>query len=179
VSSRIDWSRLTNTDSIVALDAANKQPGVAMQTHTFQACNGVIWAEPRMIFGVDVMAHPPRIARSIAPFELRGFRHRDGREAVATHRRSACMAQALRIRIAERASDTGFVPKLVYEQAIELLIACGVAQTPAGDRAQHGAINALRAGRLWRIRSTSPRITLTPQADASPPIPRRDAPSPR
>jgi uncharacterized Ntn-hydrolase superfamily protein len=45
-------ANLTNTYSIVALDANNRQLGAAMQTHNFEACNGVIWAEP----GVAVVA---------------------------------------------------------------------------------------------------------------------------
>jgi len=43
---------MTNTYWIVAIDADNKQLGAAMQTHNFEAYNGVIWAEP----GVGVVA---------------------------------------------------------------------------------------------------------------------------
>lgn len=48
----IDFKEFTNTYSIVAFDPIRKQLGVAMQTHNFAACNGVIWAEP----GVGVVA---------------------------------------------------------------------------------------------------------------------------
>lgn len=44
----MNLSRLTGTYSIVAFDPENKQIGAAMQTHNFAACNGVVWAEPRV-----------------------------------------------------------------------------------------------------------------------------------
>lgn len=48
----INYSKVTNTYSIVAYDPIKKQLGVGMQTHSFAACNRVIWAEP----GIGVVA---------------------------------------------------------------------------------------------------------------------------